>query len=445
MTVNPSARLLSAALLLALLTGCDTVGSWFESEKVPLPGERISVLALENKLEPDESVQDLDVSLPAQVSNADWPQAGGSETGVMQHLALSGGPNRAWSVDIGSGSDDEERITARPVSDGRRIYTMDSRAKVTAYDLRSGKQIWRVGLARRGEDIGEIGGGMAITGDGRLVVTTGYGDLYSLETDTGNYFWETTIDGPIRGAPLVYGGRIYFLASDSRLKAHDLETGAEIWVHQGLQESAELIGAPSPTASGPFVMAPYASGEVYALRTDTGQAIWSDQLVRARRVTPLGSINDVDGLPVIDNGRVYVISHGGFMAAIDLRRGLRIWDQDMSGQETPWVAGDFIYLVTSEAELVCLSADDGGIRWVKQLQKFEDPEDDEDRLIWRGPVLAGERLILGNNKGDLVFHSPFDGEQLREVDLGSGLAVSPIVVDGTLYVVTDDGDLQAWR
>lgn len=437
-------RVLTAAALAATVGACDTIGSWFETEKVPLPGERISVLALETSLEPDESVQDLTVTLPAAVSNADWPQEGGTPEAVMRHLALSGALSRAWSADIGTGSDDEERVTARPVSANGRVYTMDARARVSAFDLRTGERIWQVGLGRRSEDPGEIGGGVAV-GDGVIVATTPFGDLYALEPETGNYFWQVRIDGPIRGAPLVSNGRVYFLASDSRLKAHDLETGEEIWVHQGLQETAEQIGTPAPTGSGPFVLAPYASGEIYAIRADTGQAIWSDQLLRARRVTPLGAINDIDAQPVIDEGRVYVVGQGGAAAAIDLQRGIRIWDQEIAGRQTPWLAGDFLYLVSSESELVCLSADDGGIRWVTQMPKFEDPEDNEGRLTWVGPVVAGERVIVANNEGQVAFYSPFDGSPVGGFELDDGIAAAPIVVDGTLLFVTDGGELIAYR
>lgn len=435
-----------AALFTVMLSvsGCDTINGWFANKKVPLPGERISVLALEGKLEPDQSVQDLTVALPEPYVNAEWPQAGGAPTGVMQHPALPAVINEAWRVKIGRGANDDERVVTRPVSAGGVIYTMDSRALVSAFDLQTGQRRWRVGLARRGEELGEIGGGIAI-GSGVLVATTPYGEVYALEPATGQYFWRINVDGPIRGAPLVANDRVYFLASDSRLISLDLRDGSKLWEHQGLQETAELIGAPSPTASGPYVLAPYASGEVYALRADTGQSLWSDQLVRARRVSPLGSINDVDGLPVIDGARAYVVSQGGYMASIDLRRGNRVWDQDIAGRETPWLAGSFIYVLTSESELVCLSAGDGGIRWVTQMPKFTEPNNTGDRITWVGPVLAGDRLIVGGSDGSLWAMSPYDGSAVGQLNIGAGVPVAPIVVNNALYVVTDDGELIAYR
>lgn len=437
--------ILAAVLTTAVLVGgCDTIGSIFNKSEQRLPGERISVLALESKLEPDLSVQDLTVALPAPYVNTEWPQAGGAPSAAMQHTSLPTSIREVWRADIGRGADDEEKVVARPVSAGGVIYTMDSRSLVTAFDIRTGDVKWRVGLSRRGEELGEIGGGVAI-GSGVLVATTAYGEVYAMEPATGQYFWRVNVDGPIRGAPLIANDRVYFLASESRLIALDLRDGKRIWEHQGLQETAELIGTPSPTASGPFVLAPYASGEVYALRADTGQSIWSDQLVRARRISPLGSINDVDGMPVIDGERVYVVSQGGYLASIDLRRGNRVWDQDIAGRETPWIAGGFLYVITADSELVCLSAGDGGIRWVTQMPKFTEPDGEGDRVTWVGPVLAGDRLILGGSEGSLWSMSPYDGSSLGQIRVGDPISVPPIVVDNGLYVVTDDGDLIAYR
>ena len=443
MKLHVLTRWAALALLLGL-AGCDTVEGWFESDKPTLPGKRISVLALESKLEPDQSLQDLTVALPEPYVNVEWPQAGGDITAAMQHPALSRTLVERWSVDIGASADGDARIVARPVAADGVIYVMDSAALVSAIDQNTGNVRWKVGLAPRTEELGEIGGGMAI-GSGVLVVTTAFGEVFALEPATGRYFWKVKIDGPIRGAPLVANDRVYFLASDSRLKALNLRDGQEIWEHQGLLEGAELIGTPSPTASGPFVIAPYASGEIYALRGDTGQSIWSDQLVRARRISPLGSINDVDGLPVIDNNKVYAVSQGGFLAAIDLRAGNRVWDQDIAGNQTPWIAGDFLYLITSEAELVCLSAKDGGIRWVSQMPKFTGEDNTGDRITWVGPVLAGDRLVIGGSEGSLWSMSPYDGAALGRLKLGSGVSVPPIVVSSGLYVLTDNARLWAFR
>jgi len=66
---------------------------------------------------------------------------------------------------------------------------------------------------------------------------------------------------------------------------------------------------------------------------------------------------------VIDRDRVLAISHSGLMVSIDLRTGDRIWEQDIGGVHAPWVAGDFIYVLSADSELLCLTRADGRVRW----------------------------------------------------------------------------------
>ena len=85
------------------------------------------------------------------------------------------------------------------------------------------------------------------------------------------------------------------------------------------------------------------------------------------------------------------------------------------------------------------------MRWISQLERYEDPEDREDAILWTGPLVAGGRLLLSNNLGELVEMSVADGSVTRRTEL-PGPAIQPLVAAGeTLYVLTEDGDLVAYR
>jgi outer membrane protein assembly factor BamB len=193
------------------------------------------------------------------------------------------------------------------------------------------------------------------------------------------------------------------------------------------------------------VIVAYTSGEIYALQVETGRVVWADSLAAVRRIDPLSDIAQVRGLPVIDRGLVFVVSHAGRTAAIDLRRGNRIWERDLGGTETPWAAGDFLYLVTNEAELVCLTREEGAVRWVTSLPRYLDPEDREDPITWYGPILASDRLIVAGSHGEAYAVSPYDGQIIGVIDLPSGAAVSPVLANSTLYFVSTDADIEALR
>ena len=80
-----------------------------------------------------------------------------------------------------------------------------------------------------------------------------------------------------------------------------------------------------------------------------------------------------------------------------------------------------------------------------QLPIFVDPKKQKEKVIWVGPVLAADRLIVAGSHGRVLSLSPYDGTMLGEIKLSSGVHVSPVVANETLYVLTDDADLIAFK
>ena len=111
----------------------------------------------------------------------------------------------------------------------------------------------------------------------------------------------------------------------------------------------------------------------------------------------------------------------------------------------PWSAGDVLFVTTGDGEVVCLSREDGAIRWVRPLPRFADPEERDEPLFWTGPILAGGRLIVLGSDGAALSISPHDGSVLGRFDLPGGARLPPVVADGTLFVLTEGANLVALR
>ncbi len=439
-------RRLLAVLLLALVpAGCSLVPDWLgEPEAPPLPGKRIAVLARESAPKPDPSLATIEVRLPPPRVNAAWPQAEGGPAHAAGHLALGDMPRRAWSVDIGVGSADDRRLLSPPVVAAGVVYTMDAEGQVSAFDAARGKRLWRVAAVPDDETENALGGGLAYD-DGRLYVATGIGEVVALDARSGDEIWRSRIGMPIRSAPTVSEGRLFVVTTENQTFAIDTADGSQLWSHEGIADIAQLLGAAAPAAVKGLVVAAYSSGEIYLLRADSGRIVWRDGLAVGRRMSAVASLSDINGDPVIDRDRVYAISQSGQLAAIGLKSGTRLWEQDISGTQTPWVAGDYLFVLTSHGELLCLSRRSGGIRWVTQLPRYENPEDKEDPIFWSGPVLAGDRLVVVGSNEEAVAVSPYTGEVLGRLDLPGSVSLAPVVADKTLYVLTDDADLVALR
>jgi len=438
-------------LLLPLMLGaCDTVKDFFDPNadtKRRVPGERISVLAFDSQLDPDPALAELAMELPRPWVNPDWPQSGGYPGHAMHHLALGESLRQAWVADIGSSGDDYSKILSQPIVADGWVFTLDAETRVTAYEASSGRRIWRMNLTPRGEDSGALGGGLSYV-DGRLYVTTGFGDVLAVQARTGLVYWHVPLKLPIRGAPTADGGRVFVITQDNQLYALDAEAGRVLWQHAGLVENAGLLGASSPAVEGNVVIAPYSSGELVALRVDTGVVAWQEQLVRTTgRVNSIGALNDISARPVIDRGRVYAVSQSGRFVAIDLRTGERIWERSISSVQTPWVAGDYIFVVSVDAEIMCLSRRDGKVKWIRQMRRYKDPENRGNKglITWYGPVLAGNRLLVASTDERAFALSPYTGDLIGSIKLSGPAASSPVVAAQTAYILTEDARLLAFR
>jgi outer membrane protein assembly factor BamB len=128
------------------------------------------------------------------------------------------------------------------------------------------------------------------------------------------------------------------------------------------------------------------------------------------------------------------MSHGGQLIATSKDKGERLWTREISGSQTPWVAGDTLFVVDTSGKLIALTRKDGKVRWVTALPG-------EGR--WSGPVLAGGKLWLASSEGLFVGVDAASGNIGMQTNLGSPVTITPVVAEGRLYVLTDEAKLIA--
>jgi outer membrane protein assembly factor BamB len=432
--------LLAILLAVLVLSAC----SWFEAKKQPLPGERIPVLALDTQLAPDPALADAPITLPRPEVNKDWPQAGGDPDHLMQHPALPASLVQAWKVSVGEGSSRYTRVMAPPVVAQGRVYAMDGGASIGGWSAANGAQLWQDDLRPKGDLGNAFGGGVAFNTN-RLFVATGYGRVAALDPASGKVIWEVKVGAPVHSAPTVAEGRVFVITVENELFALDAKDGKQLWEHVGLPQTASLLGGASAAVEGEVVIAPFSSGELDALEVENGLPLWSDNLASARHVDAVAALADIRGRPVVDGDHVFAASHSGRLAAIDLRSGERAWSHEIGSDYSPWLAGDYLYLLTTDQTLLCLARDGGKVRWLRQLPKYENEKKHENPIEWAGPVLGGDRLILVSSDGWAFSVSPYTGKPLGRQQLPGPAYLEPVIAGNTLYVLTDDAELTAFR
>jgi len=432
-----------AALLLPLAaTGCSLFDDWFGDKKTPLPGSRIGILAARRGLEIDNPAG-RSIALPPPAAVPESPQAGGTPSHVVGHVAVRDTLAEAWRAGIGTGGGYRRKITAQPVVAGGSVFTMDSDGVVSAFDPKTGTQRWRSVTAST-EDSTNVGGGIAFDSF-TLYASNGLGDVVALDSTTGKQRWKASLPTAARAAPTVADGRLYVPTLDDQVVALSAADGSKLWAYQAPAADTSVLGLPSPAFSDGLLVAGFGGGDIVCLRAASGAVSWTDSLASARGRTSLVDFSAIHGLPAIQEGRVYATGLGGLLVALDLRSGRRLWERDIGSDQTPWVAGDWLFVLTTDQVLVALNRQDGAIAWITQLPQWQDEAKQTDPIRWLGPTLAGDRLIVAGSTSEALAVSPYTGKILGHQPLSGAASVPPVAADGTVYVVTDDGNLLALR
>jgi outer membrane protein assembly factor BamB len=281
--------------------------------------------------------------------------------------------------------------------------------------------------------------------NGNVYATNGLGYVAALDETNGGLRWQVRPGGPLRGAPSVGYDSVYVMSQDNQIYSLRTSNGETIWSAAAALEIAGVFGTASPAIAQGTVVAGFSSGELNAFRYENGRALWQDALSRTSVTTSVASLSDIDAHPVIDNGQVFAVGQGGRMVALELLSGQRMWEINISGISTPWVASDWVFVVTDEAKLIAVARNTGRVRWISQLPRYRKEKAKRGLITYSGPVLAGDRLILTGSNGTLINVDPATGGFQSQTNVGAGISLPPVVANATLYILDDDGRLHAYR
>ena len=427
--------------LLFFLNGC----SLLKDKKENKSDVNTRQLFVNTVAKPDPSLRGLKVSLPKPITNKTWNQITNNEAHRVIHPYVGKKIKLLWKTSIGKGQNKKRPISTIPVIDKENIYTIDTNLTVTAINKDNGKKKWIRKLKKKiDDDLGIISGGLSVSDD-IIAVTTGTGKIFALEKNKGNLVWNKEIRAPIRASPIISGNFLLVLAKDNRLYCYDLVTGELSWTHEGLEETSTFMGSSSPVVSKGIVVVTYSSGEIYAINLSNGGVIWSENLSKLVSKKSLESISDIRGNAVIQNNVVYVISHNGRMAALNLNSGKKIWESNIGGIQTPWVASKFVYVLSKNNELICLTSKEGKVVWVSKLKDFIKYKKKDRSVSWTGPLLAGHMLIISGTHGLIASISPYTGKFLGAINVKASVENQAIVSNEIVFFLTTKGDLLAYK
>ena len=415
-----------------------------------LSGERLDIRSQteEQIAEADaqaKTVKVTQVSAPASKNYAQWTHKNGDTTHRVSHPALSATLTRVWAQNIGSGNGKKNRLTSDPIIAGGRIYTQDSSAQVRAFSL-AGAPLWSADLKPDWDKGGAVSGGGLAYGNGVLISTTGSGEIIALNPSSGGVLWRHRTDAAITASPLVTDGVAIAVSLSNKAVALELSNGRIRWQIQSGGVSTGLAGSSAPASVGDFVAIPFASGELVGANIKTGARVWSAAVTGGRKGIARGFVGAISGDPVISGNTIYAANQSGRLISIDRETGARNWTVNDGAYGPVWVTGGSVFLVTDEFKLKRLDAATGAEVWSVELPGYiKKGKRRRTAHVHYGPVLAGNRLIVAGSDGDIRSFNASTGAALGSVKIAGGAASQPAIVNGVMYILSGNGQIQAFK
>lgn len=431
--------LISLALPL-LLSGCETP-SWLgggAKEIKRAPGERLDIVLTPSSIKPDPSVADQPVEIPDQANLSNWISR--NDAMLTPHIGLTGVDQHA-SVTIGNSTRFTRDELPSPIIINEMVIAMNAEGTIGAYDTKDLHQLWVLDLAGKEAFDDVLGGGLAV-GDNIVYATLGFGKLGAIDLKTGKLLWTAHAGAPVRGAPAidVANKRVIVLTADNQTLGFDAATGEPRWEHRGIREAAGYYSTTAPVVSDGIVITCYSSGEVFALRSETGNVLWSDTLASADKTNASAVFNGIDADPIVQDGVVVVTSASGQMQASALLNGRPLWQQKIGTHTTPWSAGNAVFALSTTHDLVAIFKRNGAVRWSQSLAKLDERNKDITPLLY-GPIVAGNAVLVITGDGEMRTFNVREGKPMGVYPLADGVGSAPVIADGALYLVSKNGKL----
>lgn len=336
---------------------------------------------------------------------------------------------RVWSTSIGSGAG-KVPVNIQPVFDSGKLYVADRKGRISVIDSDTGSVESSTNTKLR------ISAGPGVSGDS-LMFGTLDGEVFVFNKETLSVEWRSPVSSEVLARPLLHDGIVIVRCIDGRIFGFNALNGTREWLYDRGVPLLSLRGSSPPLARGGLIFIGYDGGEVLALRATDGTVVW-EQIVSSREGrTDLERLADIDGEMAIIANELYVTTSRGRLASLALDSGRILWVKDAGSSDGLSIARTDLALSDEQSQIWLIDRINSTTLWK------------QDKLLHRDlsrPAFYLNYTVVGDYDGYLHFLDTRTGEFVARTRVGGkGIRVAPLAVGTTLYVLSENGSLSAFR
>lgn len=273
--------------------------------------------------------------------------------------------------------------------------------------------------------------------NGKLYFGTVDGKLYCLDGQTGAFQWFFETRGALRCPPITLDGITYLGCDDNSIYTLDADSGDMMWSKPFVSRDDFANGI---AVGAGMVVGSSMDGNVYGINASSGKLRWVFRLPSAPvKTSPAMAEN------------VTIVAVGNVMYGLTTRSGQRKWMVQLRSEaaSTPATDGSDVIVACHDRKLYCYN-----VTGRQPALKWTEPADIGGAPL-SSPTIADKMVYVTGSRGVVSAFSLADGSlKWRYVFMpsattlsgaaGMDAASSPVVTNGSLLVLTDDGVLHCF-
>jgi outer membrane protein assembly factor BamB len=336
---------------------------------------------------------------------------------------------KAWSTNVGDGMG-KHGLSMAPVFSSGRLYTADYEGRLTVVDASNGRKVWEQKTKQA------FSGGPGLEG-GRIYMGTIDGRVIAYDQDSGAELWNAQVSSEVLAPPAAADGVVIVRCIDGRVFGLDEDNGRRIWIYDHSVPLLTLRGNADVLVHAGIAFIGYDDGTVVSLRVEDGSMLWNQTVISPEGRTELDRLSDIGGQMVIVASDLIVASYKNRLVSLAADSGRMLWFKEIASSSGVVVDRTRLALSDRHDDLWLLDRRNGSTFW-----KI-------DRLTNRGltrPTFYGSYVVVGDMEGYLHWLDVELGAFVARTHVAkNGFAAAPLSVGTTLYVLTNNGDLVAYR
>jgi outer membrane protein assembly factor BamB len=324
-----------------------------------------------------------------------------------------------------------------------RIYAGDTNRTLHAIDASNGSTVWTF-QAPEVENKSYQYFSTAVEANRRVYVGTAGGYVYCLHAGNGSVIWKHKVSDWVRSRPVVLGDAVYVATLDAQLYAlRDAgDSVIELWQKPVGEHgfTADLVGNSNGIlASGRDLV-------LYSLSPATGDIQWMHSIIDGAWVDGVRHRADAYGgqfqtSPVVVDDIAYIGGPDGFLDAVDVNNGKRLWRFETQGRisSAPRVAEGKVFVGKNSHNDEFYAVD----------QKTGEPVWKIDNLGWASVGATGYangRIFVGTANGTFYGIKASNGhiDWRFNAGKGKGFYPHPATDDTKVYTGSHNGNYYAF-